>query len=166
MAADTLKVFNDDVAGIWSRLIRYMEELIKSQSANLTEFISFDLERLKSYLDDVTKYLDWIVAQPQLDLPETSPREIELETPPEVPKLENPMIVDCVRLIVRARDEIANSQSARRSSGLVTFDEKRLRAVIEKCAQYLDNYVATVSPIDLPESSPRALSSGSGRTGI
>jgi len=159
-------IFNDDIVGIYRRINRFIEELQKSASSNVADINIYDKIRLQSYLDALSIYLDWIVAQPSLDLPETHPKAIELENVPLVQDVENLMIRDFVRLLERGRDEIINSQSARNATGLISFDQGRLRAVVEKAQKYLETYVDKVTPIDFPESSPASPDSGSGRTGI
>lgn len=158
--------FNDDIVGIYRRINRFIEELQKSASANVADVNIYDKLRLKSYLSALTTYIDWVVGQPSLDLPETHPKALELEPVPAIQEVENLMVRDFVRLLERGRDEVINSQSARNATGLISFDENRLRAVIEKAEKYLDSYVDKVTPIDLPESSPVSPDSGSGRTGI
>lgn len=161
-----MQVFNDDIAGIYRRINKFLEELQKSASSNVADINDFDKTRVLSYLASLTAYVNWIVDQPLLDLPETHPKILELESPPELLPVENLMVKDLMRLFERVRDEILSSQSARNATGLISFDEKRMRAVIEKAEKFIDSYVSKVTPIDLPESSPREASTGSGRTGI
>jgi hypothetical protein len=157
------ELYNDDILGITDRIDRFLQEINKSQSANLSEYHAADLGRLKSYLSNLTVYVDWVVGQPQLDLPETSPLSLEIPALPDMPEADNPMVKDIIRLVVRMRGEILRSQSARRSTGLVKFDEERMRAVIAKCENYLEAYVEAVNPIDLPESSPDVPVTGPGK---
>lgn len=164
--ADEQKVFNDDIVGIYRRFNKFIVELDKSASANVADVNDHDIKRFLSYIDNMTAYIDWVVGQPQLDLPETNPKLINLEAPPSIQGVENLMIRDLARLFERARDEVTNSQSARNATGLIKFDEGRIRAVLEKADNYIDSYIANVTPIDLPESSPNSPSSGPGRTGI
>ncbi len=161
-----MNVFNDDVAGIYRRTNRFIEELQKSSSANVTDVNEFDQDRIITYLNSLTVYLNWVMSQPLLDLPETHPKTLELEEPPVLLLVENLMIKDLIRLFERGRDEMINSQSARNASGLISFDNVRIRAVIEKAQKYLSDYVQKVIPLDLPESSPMAPDTGAGRTGI
>lgn len=163
---ENTKVFNDDVAGIYRRFNRFIVEVQKSASANVADINAFDLERINAYIQSMTFYLDWVDAQPMLDLPETHPKLISLEAVPVVIEVENLMIRDLVRLFERARDEIVNAQSARNASGLIKFDSARVRAVLQKATNYLEEYVVKVSPLDMPESSPTSTDSGSGAGGI
>ena len=48
---------------------------------------------------------------------------------PVLPLAENLMINDLKRPFERMRDEVINSQSARNATGLISFDEARIRAV-------------------------------------
>lgn len=166
MGESNIKVFNDDVAGIFRRINKFIEEAQKCASSNVSDINEFDKVRFLAYLKSLTAYVDWVVDQPLLDLPETHPKLLELEEIPVVLLAENLMIRDLVRLFERARDEVINSQSARNATGLISFDETRVRAVVEKATKYIENYVTKVTPIDLPESSPKNVSTGAGRTGI
>jgi hypothetical protein len=80
--------------------------------------------------------------------------------------MENASVADCVRLLGIARDELLNSQSARRSTGLLAFDEQRTRAIVDKLESLLENYISAVQPLDLPESTPGTPMTGLGKVGI
>lgn len=160
------KVKNHDVLGLYNRMNRFLVEFFKAVSSETSEMNEFDQARCATYLDAIDNYHAWVIAQPQLDLPETAPREYELETPPNVPIVENESINDICRLLVVGRDELINSQSARTAAGLNQFDSGRLTAIIAKTRAFLTDYVQATTPLDLPESSPKAPSSGAGLTGI
>ena len=161
-----MKVLNHDIAGLNARLNRFIEELIKSVSSGTSQVNIFDQTRLSTYLNAVDTYHAWVLSQPHLDLPETHPREIELEPNPTIPDVENENVNDVMRILAIARDELINSQSARDAANLNKFDSARLTAVIEKVRQFLAQYITVATPLDLPESSPQAAVSGAGRTGI
>lgn len=157
---------NHDILGIYNRLNRFLVEMYKSVSSSVSLMNDFDQVRLASYITNIRGYIAWVIAQPQLDLPETSPREYPFEAAPVLGDVESEEINDVLNMIVLARDEITNSQSARMGSGLIKFDQARLSAVIDKVAAFLDNYIKTLTPLDLPESSPQAPVSGPGKVGI
>lgn len=159
-------VYNQDVLGLINRINRFIEESTKSVSSGLSYSNEFDLNRLKSYLNAIDSYHNWIRSQPQLDMPETAPKGYQLEPNPEVPDLENEDINDLVRLFLVARDELVNSQSARMGCSMVVQDSARLTAIIQKARAFLTDYVEQVQPLDLPESSPANPLSGSGRQGV
>lgn len=161
-----VEVNNHDVAGLYSRINRFIEELIKSVSSGTSQVNAFDATRIKSYLNAIEVYTDWVLAQPQLDLPETHPRKIVLAESPAVSQVENESLNDLIRLFEILRDEIVNSQSARDGAGLNKFDSERLKSIVEKAKNFISSYVEGVSPLDLPESSPVRAGSGPGRTGI
>jgi site-specific recombinase XerC len=161
-----LKVFNHDVAGLQRRINRFIYEMIKSVSNAGSLMNEFDQTRLATYLVAIRAYIGWVVSQPQLDLPETSPREYVLDPNPTYDMVENESIVDVVRMLELTRDEVVNSQSARNSSGLNKFDTARMLAVVDKVEAFLKNYIQTITPLDLPESSPMRAQSGPGRTGV
>lgn len=166
MPTDTGPVVNNhDVAGIARRINRFIVEARDCQSNAQAKISDADVARLKSYHGALVSYIHHVGAQPQLDMPESSPRAILLDPSPAVPLLENDDLIDLMALYVAAREEIVNSQSARMSSSLLTFDRLRCENLIKKADDFLVNYVAKVSPLDLPESSPMREQSGPGRTG-
>ena len=159
-------VLNHDVAGLCRRLNRFIIELQKSASSSVSDMNEFDQARLQTYLDAVTIYRNWVVAQPHLDLPETHPKEIEVGENPETPNVDNEAIRDTVYILELCREEMVNSQSARRASGFISFDDSRLMAIVNKCQHFLDDYIKLVQPIDMPESSPLQETTGPGSLGV
>lgn len=158
--------YNHDVAGLQRRINRFIFEMIKSVSNAGSLMNDFDQTRLASYLAAIKSYVAFIVAQPQLDLPETSPRIIKLDANPTWDLLENEAIIDVIRMLEIARDEVVNSQSSRNSSGLNKFDEARILSVVTKIETFLNNYIKVITPLDLPESSPMRAVTGPGLGGV
>lgn len=159
-------VYNDDVDGLHRRLNRFLVELAKSASSGVSLTSDFDQSRLSSYLDAITAYHDWIMAQPQLDLVETNDQQIVLEPNPVLADVENEDVWDVINLLTRCREELVNSQSARLPSGLVSFDSSRFMAIINKTDKFLNDYIKKTTPIDLPQSSPLDPMSGAGKRGV
>lgn len=150
-------VYNHDIVGIYNRMNRFIVELFRSVSANVSQMNVFDQTRLQTYLDGIRNYTAWVIAQPQLDLPETTPRKYVLEAPPAVGEVESEEVADLIRMLTLSRDELTDSQSARTGSGLIPFDQLRFMAVIDKADAFLQTYIKVTSPLDLPESSPDEL---------
>lgn len=159
-------VYNHDMAGLVSRINRFIVEMHKASSSSLSEMSEADVGRLKSYLGALRAYHGWVTSQPELDLPETAPRLITLEPFPSIGDVENEGINDILRMMILMRDELVGSQSARRPSGLVAFDSGRFLAIVSKVENFLEQYVAVATPLDLPESSPQAPVSGPGFQGV
>lgn len=147
-------VYNHDVKGIHDRLNRFIVEMNRAASANVSAFSAHDNKRLRSYISAIRTYLDWVMSQPLLDLPESSPREYALDKEPELVVSENEAVNDIVRMLLLARDEIAASQSARMPCSLTAPDVGRFQAVIDKVELFLDKYVENHQPLDLPETAP------------
>jgi len=160
------QTYNHDVAGLYRRINRLIIEMVKAVSNSSSLMNEYDQTRLSSYLSAIRAYVAWVVSQPQLDLPETSPRLIVLDQMPKWDLTENEAIIDVVRMLEIARDEVVNSQSSRNSSGLNKFDEARILALVTKVEAFLTSYIQTITPLDLPESSPMRELSGSGSTGV
>ena len=159
-------VYNSDIQGLHNRINRYIIECLKAVSHATSLINDFDLERIKSYLSALRYYHDYVIKQPQIDAPETSPREYALQTDPVVPPIENEMLKDIIRDMERMRDEMTNSQSARNAAGLLGFDSVRFLSYIAKTENYISDYVLNAQPLDMPESSPMTPVSGPGQTGV
>lgn len=159
-------VYNYQVAGIIRRLRRFRYETVKAASSALAHVNEHDLQRARTYLSAVTSYVDWVVSQPQLDLPESTPREIDLGAPESLDMPENESLVDMMVMYDLLELEIGNSQSARLGDSLVTHDEQRIRSLIAKMEAFLTSYVEVNLPMDLPESAPLRGQTGAGRTGV
>jgi hypothetical protein len=164
--AETKDCYNMNIAGLVNRINRFLVELMKSQSANITNWNDFDQDRLKTYIDNVETYLDWVVAQPLLDLPETTPMLVALNPFPETGPMESDMITDMSLYMQRMRDELLHSQSSRQGTGVIDFDEIRCRAIIKAVRAFMADYVASANPVDLPESTPSDPVTGHGSRGV
>ena len=167
MAAQTPKTtYNTDIFSLVRRLNRFIQEMIKSQSSGVSQTMPFDVTRVMSYASSVRSYVAWVVAQPLLDLPETGPQEMPLPDSPTLEAVENESVYDICVLLEIARDELANSQSARLSTNLLKYDHDRLLAIVTKLENFVKQYIAVAEPLDLPESSPMQEVSGPGRQGV
>ena len=158
--------YNTDIFGLVRRINRFIVEMSKSQSSGVSKTLSFDVTRATSYITAVRVYLDWVTAQPELDLPETGPTSISLPVSPTIPEMENESTYDLCILLELARDELANSQSSRLSSNLIAFDASRLIAILDKADNFIASYVLIVDPLDQPETSPSHPMTGPGRGGV
>lgn len=146
--------FNHDVAGYLNRLGRYITEITRSNSANMSTTSDADKARLTSYLAASDGYIAYMKAAPQLDLPKTG-HDIQwpLEPLDLIPSIDNEDLEDMVRLLMVAHAELANSDSSNRSSGITSFDEVRATAMIAKARNFLTVFMTASSPLDLPASS-------------
>lgn len=162
------KTQNLDIAGISSRLSRFMFEALKCQSANVAHVNEHDLRRLYSYLTGAKTHKAHVIASPQLDTPEFHPRDIKTECPslPAIDAVENESIKDWARLAYALHYEMVNSQSSRMSTGLISHDAKRFDDITDKMTNFLKDYVEKILPLDLPETVPQRDSVSSGNIGI
>lgn len=157
---------NTDIFSLVRRINRFIVEMTKSQSSAVSQTMPFDVTRVTSYTNSLRSYVAWVVAQPLLDLPETGPQWIDLPKSPEIPAMENESVYDICTLFEIMRDELANSQSARLSTNMIQHDHARFLAIVSKIENLVTQYIAVSEPLDLPESSPLAESTGVGRQGI
>ena len=166
MAETTNGVYNLDVTYVNDKLCRYAGEVIHAVSSGLAFTNEFDMARMLKYLDDVDAAVAYVTAQPQLDMPESHPILHAIEAFPPIPNMESDELDHVARLMLAARTEIINSQSARMGSGFLPFDSKRVTALIAKTRQWLVDYVQKRSPMDLPETSPQQPMTGPGKLGV
>lgn len=66
-------VYNLDICYLADKVARYAGEVQLSVSSNLAATNVFDFERLTTYLGDIDKAVEYVLNQPQLDLPESHP---------------------------------------------------------------------------------------------
>lgn len=165
MARQATSTYNIDVHSIVRRYNRILEEIARSQSSGVSFTNPFDVNRIASYVVAMRNFQNFVVAQPLLDCPETGPTEIALPENPRMPVLENESMMDVINLVEIARDEVANSQSARMPTNLLKFDKDRQDSYLAKIEQLM-MYIASSEPLDLPESSPMQDVTGSGRQGV
>jgi len=164
--ADPNYVQNHDVVTIADKITRFAVEMYKSVSSSLSGVNVHDQGRLVTYLDAIDRVHDWAINVPDLDLPETHPRQWAIEAFPVIEDVESEEINQIGRLLNVCWYELVNSASARAPSGLNKHDSARLRSYVEKIRLFLVNYVSVIEPLDLPESMPKEKTSGSGLVGI
>ena len=167
MTYEVKEVLNQDVAGLAERTDEVIYELAKSQSSNLTDMRPFDRTRIDEYNAMLNRYAAWLVAAPDVDLPETHPRTYTIKFLTEDMDLdvENKALRDLMRMYQALITELTNSQSARAANGLTVHDKRRFDLVMDKIEQFLTSYVDATQPIDMPESAPSSASVTSGYLG-
>lgn len=158
--------YNLDITYVNNKLCRYAGEVIKSVSSSVAHVNEFDMARALKYLGDLDAAVAYVLAQPQLDMPESHPTAHPLEPMPVMPDMENDELDHVVRLLNAARLELINSQSSRMAAGLLPFDANRVTSLVAKNRQWLTTYVQERSPMDLPETSPQEPMTGSGKGGV
>ena len=159
-------VYNYQIAGLIRRFRRFRYETIKAACSALAHVNEHDLIRARTYLAAVTSYLNWVVSQPQLGLPESTPRQIDMGSPEVLSVPENESLVDLMVMYDLLESEIGNSQSARLGDSVILHDETRIRAIVAKMEAFLTDYVEVNLPMDLPESAPLREQTGPGRSGV
>ena len=165
MAVSATTTYNLDVLSLARRYDRVIVEVIKAQSANVSQSLSFDVTRLKSYVNSLRAYLNLVAGLPILDCPETGPTEISLPVKPVIKDVENESSYGMLTVLDMARDELTASQSSRLPTGLQKFDLDRQLSYLARIDAILA-YIEKAEPLDLPESSPMVEINGQGRTGV
>jgi len=159
-------VYNLDVTYLADKLARYASEVQMSVSSNVAFVNEFDMGRLQNYLTDIDRAVDYVLDQPQLDLPESHPMLHPIQPFPAMRDMESDEWDHVVRLLRSGYIELTNSQSSRLGAGLMPFDARRVTALVAKTRQWLNDYVSKRSPMDLPETSPQQAMSPEGRHGV
>ncbi len=160
------EVYNQDVASLCRRIARYADEVHKARSNSVADMSEFDVARVVSYFGSLRQFHAWVMAQPQLDLPEWTPTAENLPDWADHERVENEAINDLVRDFHTLWFELVNSQSARVSTGLVEFDSFRFESIMDKMESFVSDYIQNVQPLDLPETTPSEEVSGPGRLGV
>lgn len=160
-------VLNQDVAGLTERVDEVIYEIAKSQSANLTDMRAFDRTRIDQYNAMLKRYATWVTGAPDVDLPETHPRDYPIKYISEEvdADVENKGLRDLIRYYRAIITEVTNSQSARAANGLTVHDKRRFDLVMEKIENFLTEYLDETQPLDMPESAPSSDAVGPGFLG-
>lgn len=151
-----LQVYNHDIVGMISRIQRFFVELQDSSSSGVNMVTTADQARLQSYLAALTAYQAWVVASPQLDLPETNRTLWSVAPLAPIVYVDNDSINDLLRMLNLMCLELLSCQSSTLPAGLTGFDAARLTSYIAKAGNFLTAYIQVATPLDLPESSPSA----------
>ena len=130
---------------------------LKCESANSQQLKPHDERRLRSYVAELSEYLDWVASRPLLDLPKSHPNKMVLDYvgQDENRHIQNRSLRDFAALFEAIIIETAESETAMLASGFQPYDLTRVRALLEQAKQLIDFMVAS-EPVDKPESSPHA----------
>jgi len=156
MAYEVTSVLNQDVAGLAERVDEVIFEVARSQSANLTDMRPFDRTRIDEYNGMLNRYAAWVTDAPDIDLPETHPRDYPIKyiSADVDADVENKALRDLIRMYRSLITELTNSQSARAANGLTVHDKRRFDLVMQKIEKFIVDYVDNTQPLDMPESAP------------
>jgi hypothetical protein len=139
----------------------------KSQSSTISGTLPFDATRLKTYIASARSYRSWMSAEPFMDCPATTPLFIQVPCFGEVLPMDNDSAADVAQLLDTAILELQSADSGRVSNGFaIKEDGVRFDNTILRVERLLTGFMSTIEPVDYPESSPRATSTGQGNTGL
>jgi len=153
---DPSVVRNMDVVGIVERIDRTQFELLSSQSATLNSLDTYDLARIEAYNVALRSYASFVNSASQMDLPHSTPTQFTIKFLTEesdFDTVKNRIIRDLLRLYSSALLQWSRSESADKSNGWYPFDYTRFQLIMDRIDGYLAQYVASTTPLDLPESS-------------
>jgi len=153
---DPSSVRNMDVVGIVERIDRTQYELITSMSASLNSLDQYDLARIEVYNTSLRTYASFVNSANLMDLPHSTPTQFTIKfltQDLDFDAVKNRIIRDLLRLYSSALLQWSRSESADKSNGWYPFDYDRFLLIMDRIDGYLASYVASVMPLDLPESS-------------
>ena len=156
-------VQNMDVAMLSRKLVRMYEEAVKSASSSHNGIKGADKARFLAYLADFRAALLFFVDQPEMDMPEWTPTDIQIPDLAATIQPENEAIFHFATIIQALYTEVTLCQSARDGAGILSPDASRFEALLEKCEKFLEGYMTDSLPIDYPESSPARETTGPGK---
>ena len=164
--ARIIQTKNLDIASLIRRLDRSLVEVTKSQSSGVSGTLPFDFARLESAIKMMKSFKKFAEGLPYMDTPETTPIIINVECYGTIPPIENDSAWDMAQILDTMMLELANSQSSNIGNGfLPPHDGKRFDDYVARLENLIAHSKGT-EPVDYPESSPRADSTGAGVTGI
>lgn len=155
--AGAIKINNLDISTLAEKLDRMAVEVAKSVSAGLGEYNQFDKARLQSFINDARAFIAYSSSVNDVDLPHSHPVLFEIKEPSVSlqPELENEAANQLCAEIIRARENIIQSQSSVRAAGWMAHDLVRINSYVDRLDSYLNMYIETILPVDKPETFAR-----------
>ena len=148
------ELLSQDIYFLLKRFRLLQNSIINAVSNNTNYIAGPDRIRIDAYLKAVKDLKAWIVSQPFMDLPQTSPNGYgdRLGNAVLIPEMENLDAMVILELMVTADIELRKSQSSRQSTGMISDDSARWDKNILKIEKFLTDFVDQNSPVDRPDS--------------
>lgn len=142
---------NLTIRGMIDRLLIYTFEVAKSVSAGVGSYRTPDIERLKTYLQELKTYKAQAMSVDPLDVPHWHARAMSVPAFPEINWTENPSVNDIKMMLEMLYVELLECQSKDLPLGFFPADSRRIDALLNNAESFLINYVEQATPIDTPE---------------
>ena len=157
-AYEVRTTMNDDVLTMVLRLEHYIRTLLSSTSANVSEFHSADLKRVKSWIQEITAIHAWASHKPEADAADVHPHELDI---PEliqidVNKISSISVYKICQIFRKAQGLLLNSETSRKANGFIVYDSERFLEQMLRVTSFCNEIVGVLDPVDLPGASPRA----------
>lgn len=149
----------------YAKMNRWIIEVNRCNSANGNNVYAPDLIRWKTYVSEWRAMIGMIAKIGDMDVPKTGSVFLQLRPPPQIQYVENDQVNLFVQWLEVARDELLNSESSRRISGMAEPDVKR-QAEYWTHAEEIIAYIEATQPRDLTESAPREAAVDPSLTGV
>ena len=162
--ADGCRVQNIDAQGLCNRAAKYtVENLMSATKFTGAIMVDHDINRLKSYLDDLEIFVTTVRSGPmdvsrthnQIDWP-----LYKFPSPDEVNACENETLKSINARLMMLWTECANCQSCDIANGFISFDADRFIVIVNSCRDLLSNLP---NPVDLPELGQEISAPGGGK---
>jgi hypothetical protein len=138
---------------------RYWVETLEAyQSRDGNTVHEADIQRLKDYMDDLRKFIDYWVARQTIDQPHSSNMQFNIPpaSAPAVENFQNIFWYDHAIEMYQIRLNMRQSQSRNQTQGFHPNDVERWLSYFQDRIDYFEKYVSQATPMDLPQSTSNA----------
>lgn len=155
MIQDVVSVKNFHVASLIERFLDARANVLRSETANSNALLDADLERIKSYHEELEEFMVWVNSRPRLDAPNSHPHQfaIEFVGTDIATRVQNRSIRDLTRIYELAIKSLGESDSANIASGIIEHDLVRFDKFMQQ-AKSLVEFMEEIQPLDKPETVP------------
>jgi hypothetical protein len=158
--------YNVHIAMMVRLIDRAIIEVTRSQSSPGSGVRSADADRIEQYMAEMESFVNFSSRLPETDTPKSHPLAVQFDQPLELPRIENDSMWLLSQMLDTMRIEVGQSASSRQPNGWWKPDLPRVTKYIEDVRTFMAQHVMKVTPVDVPESSPREQIQPTGRLGV
>lgn len=148
--------YNMNIVSICNLLTKDILEIMRNQSSVVSGFLDADVQRLNTYIAELTAYKNYASSLPVLDTPVTHQlaATYAVYPLPETQLVDNNQVNELINTMVAFRNEMLHSQSSRLSNSLIPQDWVRFDTFIARMETMISSYITPTTFTDNPETSP------------
>jgi hypothetical protein len=158
--------YNIHIAMLIRLIDRAIIEVTKSQSAPGSGVRQADADRIESYMNEMESFVNFSSRLPETDTPKSHPLAVQFDPPLSLPRIENDSMWLLAQMFDTMRIEVGQSASSRQPNGWWKPDLPRVLKYIDDVRVFMAQHVQKVTPVDVPESSPRENVQPRGKMGV